>query len=144
MLLARFPVLLPVGGAQSANVKLAVQLLNDTCVPTSGGLQCLADAFVDGCVLSLGPGSCMLVPRGMHHAAVNLGRCVSVNMKYVQQSSVATLAALDGTAKWFKGGVDVGTKMGSGFRVWVEDVSSLFISSLASSRVSSIAEGYDL
>ena len=147
VLLPRYPmkgVLLPVGGARSVKVKLAVQLHNDTCIPTSGGLQRLADAFGDGCVLSLGPGSCVLVPCGMHHAAVNLGRCVSVNMTYVQQSSVAKLAALDGMAKWFKGGVDVGTKMGSRFRVWGEDVSSLFISSLASSRVSTRAEDYDV
>ena len=147
VLLPRYPdggVLIPAGGPRSQKVQTATKLHNDSCLPQPGSLERLAVAFGDEVVLSLGPGSCVVVPSGMHHAAINLGRCVSLNTTYLPLTPVDTLVALDRTIVWFNRVNDASTKMGDGFRLWVEDVAKLFLRELGAAHVSVGADGYDV
>jgi hypothetical protein len=142
VLLPRYPVggvpLTRKGFSKSALVTLS----NDAMLPVVGSLQRLVTAYGNGEVLMLTPGSSVLIPAGMQHAARNVTRCVSLNSTHLCQSYEATLTALERTVVFYQEKVDVGTKLGRGFASWVEDVASLFLANLATARVSAGEVGY--
>ncbi len=147
MLLPRYPpggVFIP-RNLNQKSAKAAKQLHLDSCHPHDGSLQRLADAFGDNDrqVIHMVSGSVVVIPPGIHHAALNLERCVSFNTTHVPLSALGTLAALDRTVVWFQSSEDVGRLMGAGFTEWVEEVITLFLDDLRGCVVGIGKPGYE-
>ena len=135
-LLSRYPpngVLIPHGRIESANVIRARALHTDSLYPETGSLERLCDRYggVGSHVYHLLPGSIMVIPYGMAHAALNLERCVSINSSYVQKLPEATVLVLDRTVSFFSSPLaPMASSMGKGFAVWVQDVVHIFLHDL--------------
>jgi hypothetical protein len=142
VLLPRYPVNGVPLSAPGFKISELVTLQNDSMLPRAGSLQRLVHAYGDGKVLLLNPGSSVLIPAGMQHAARNVTRCVSLNTTHLRTTHEATLLALERTVFFYREQVDVGTKLGKGFALWVENVAGVFLRSATAARVGAGEVGY--